>query len=118
MNKYELRVIEHIARKLMTLEINIWKKYDWESEADVRKHKTKLKTYQKEVKKMIKDLRLKKLSDEFYFIFQDANFHLFNETLIKLGWFESKKPFLNKAAYEKFLEYRNEGGKTWELLEE
>jgi hypothetical protein len=106
---------EDKARSIMLAEINIWNKYGWGSGGEIESDPKKLKIYEKELQKTMKKLKIKKLPNYYYNIFEDANWHLMNTTLDKFGYFEDKEPYTKKEADIDYKKYKSLGGKTWEL---
>jgi len=107
---------EKLARKIMLAEIDIWDKYGWESGGEIQEDPKKMKIYEKELKKSMKDLGVGKLPNFYYNIFEDANWHLMNKTLDKFGYFKNKEPYAQKDADSDYKKYRSLGGKTWKLI--
>jgi hypothetical protein len=114
-NLINITPIENKARMIMLAETEIWDKHGWGSGGEIEGDPKKLKIYERELQKTMKKLKIKKLPNFYYNIFQDANWHLMNKTLDDFGFYKTKQPYATKEAKKDYNKYRSLGGKTWEL---
>ncbi len=97
-----IQAIQNKAKKIMSLDTQIWNKYGWKSGGEVN-----FAVYQQELNKKVKG----KLPILFYYIFEDANYHTLNKALEELKKF--KGSYGSDEAERQWNEYRKAGGKTW-----
>jgi len=98
--------VESLARKIMLAETRIWDKHGWEHAGMVVKP-----VYEKELKAELDKLGVKKLPSIFYEIFEDANWHTMNSSLVDFGVLA----YPTASSRKVYDAYRAQGGKTWEL---
>jgi len=53
-----------------------------------------------------------KLPDLYYFIFEDANYHLLNKALVNMNAYQTHTPWSHDSEY---IRYSKGGGRTWTL---
>ena len=108
MKKSQVKKIEAETKKLMTLDSSIWEKYGWQDGSQVD-----MNVYKNEIRKKISQ----KSIDPIYFsILEDANFHSLNKALEEIGAF--KKKFEGDEKDEEiYNDYKNSGGRTWNVWE-
>jgi hypothetical protein len=98
--------IASLARKIMLVETKIWEKHGWEHAGMVVKP-----VYEKELLAELNKLDVKSLPPIFYEIFEDANWHTMNASLVDLGVLA----YPTASSRKVYDAYRAQGGKTWEL---
>jgi len=94
LSKSQVKIHEAKAQRIM----GKWADLDWR-----QKSRSKALAYVKS---------LGKLPNFYYNIFEDANYHDLNETLIENNKFGSKTPHIQ--GNEDYNTYKKFGGKTWE----
>jgi len=102
--------IEMKAMALMKADNEILNRHNWISGGDVDKL-----TYLKDLKRILKKLKIKKLEPLYYLILEDANYHTLNEALVDLKMFPTMMPWTSPKADRDFKKYKRLGGRTWEL---
>lgn len=99
---------QRLAKTLMQIDSKIWAKHGWKSGSDVDSN-----VYQAELKQELDKKGIKEISYLQYHILEDANYHTLNQTLEELKVFKKGESY--SSSEEKFKEYSDKGGKTWDI---
>lgn len=99
---------QRLAKTLMQIDSKIWDKHGWKSGSDVDSN-----VYQIELKQELDKKGIKEIPYLQYHILEDANYHTLNQTLEDLKVFKKGESY--SSSEEKFKEYSDKGGKTWDI---
>jgi len=97
MNRKQVKKIEARASRLMLIENKL------------HKYKANHEEFKQKVAEHVKG----KLPIIFYYIFEDANYHTFNQALEELGKFSGT--YGSEKVENEFREYKKLGGKTYNI---